>query len=190
MKIISTSPSSIKEAIKMLRNGGIVVFPTETAYGLAADIANKKAYAKIFKIKNRSREKSLPWIAANLAMAKKYVKFSPLATKLAKKYWPGPLTLVLSEKKQKGTIAIRVSSNKIAHDLSDKLGRPIVSTSANLSGFSICYSARSVVRQFKNQKYQPDLVLDGGRLPKQKPSTIVKIQNEKINILRQGSIKL
>ena len=190
MKIISASPSSVKEAIKILKNGGVVVFPTETAYGLAADATNKKAIKKVFQIKQRPLEKSLPWIAANLAMARKYVKFSHVALRLAKKYWPGPLTIILPAKRGNKTLALRVSSNKIAKSLSAGLGKPIISTSANISGEPTCYSAREVKKQFAKKSLQPDLLLDGGRLKKNKSSTIIKIEKNKIVIVRQGSARL
>lgn len=198
MNIVPINKKTIRQAIRILKQGGSVVFPTETAYGLAVDTSNKKAIKKVFNIKQRSPEKSLPWIAASLAMAKKYVKFSPLAMKLAKKYWPGPLTMVLPNrfdrltagKKGRGTVALRVSANKIAKRLSAGLDKPIISTSANISGLPTCYSAGVVLKQFAKKSLAPDLILDAGQLPKRQPSTIIKITRGKIKILRQGKIKL
>ncbi len=190
MVIVPINKKTIELAIKILKNGGSVIFPTETAYGLAVDATNKKAIQKVFKIKQRPIEKSLSWIVASVAMAKKYVKFSPPALKLAKKYWPGPLTIVLPSRRGRGTRALRISSNKIAHALSRYLGRPIVSTSANLSGLPACYSATAAARQFKKQKFQPDIILNAGRLPKRAPSNIIKIEGKKIITLRHGAIRL
>lgn len=190
MQIVSISPKTIQQAITILKHGGTLVFPTETAYGLAADATNKHAIKKAVMIKMRPKEKLFPWIIANITMAKKYVQFSPLALKLAKKYWPGPLTIVLPKKHGNGSVAMRVSSNKIARVLTAGLGRPIISTSANLSGQKACYSATAVVKQFKNQPMQPNLVLNGGQLPKRAPSTIVQIKEKKILIVRQGGIQL
>lgn len=189
MNIVPITKKNIQKAIRILKLGGSVVFPTETAYGLAADATNKKAVKHIFKLKERPPEKSLPWIAANLSMAKKYVKFSLLALRLAKKYWPGPLTIVLPTKRGKHTVALRVSSNKIAKSLSAGLKKPIISTSANISGEATCYSAQAVKKQFAKKSLQPDLILDGGTLKKNKPSTIVKFLKNKIVVFRQGSIK-
>lgn len=189
MKIVGAK-NNIKEAVQILKRGGTVVFPTETAYGLAADATNKKAVKHIFKLKERPLEKSLPWIAASLSMTKKYVTFSPPALKLVKKYWPGPLTIVLPRKKGRGTVALRVSGNIIAQKLSADLKKPIISTSANISGEPTCYSAEEVEKQFAKKSLQPDLLLDGGILKKNKPSTIIKIEKNKIVVLRQGAVKI
>lgn len=184
MNIEKINKKSIEVAIKILRAGGTIVYPTETAYALGCDATNKKAMAKIFKIKNRSKDKKLPVICATKRMAADLFKFGKMERKLAKKYWPGPLTIVLP------AAAVRVSLNKIARAISRGLRRPIISTSANLSGQKTLYDIKEIIREFKNKKYQPDLVLDGGKLPHRLPSTIIKIENEKIITLRQGEVKI
>lgn len=191
----------LRVAVKILRDGGVVAYPTDTAYGLAADPENKKAILKIFKIKGRSKEKSLPLIAGSLKIAKKYAVFDILSLHLAKKYWPGPLTLVLKptalarknfSKKvfNNGTIAIRVPGSNAARKLSLAIKRPIISTSANVSGEQMCYSASQIKKQFKDRNLHPDFILDGGRLKKVKASTIVEVKDGKIAVLRQGRIKV
>jgi len=188
-----------KNAVEILKAGGVVCFPTETAYGLAADATNAKAVRRIFEIKGRGKEKTFPLIAASQSMVEKYAILSPIIRRLVKKYWPGPLTVVapirrgveLARGTVRGrTIAIRVPNHPIARELSKRLGRPIVSTSANVSGEPVCYSIRAVKKQFVDQKFQPDFYLDVGRLPKRKPSTIVMEKNGEIVVLRQGEIKL
>jgi L-threonylcarbamoyladenylate synthase len=173
-----------------------VVFPTETAYGLAADATNPKAVARVFAIKGRSKEKSFPLIVADLKMAEKYGWFSPEIKKLVKKHWPGPLTVVLPLRRgvklpsgavRDGTIAVRVSSHPVARALSRWLGRPIVSTSANLSGQPICSSVSAVEKQLGDR---PDGYLDVGRLSRRKPSTIIMEKDGEIIVLRRGSIKV
>lgn len=198
---------SLKIAIKILKSGGVVAYPTDTAYGLGADSENEKAVLKIFKIKGRKKEKSLPLIAGNIKIVKKYAKLDEIFFQLAKKYWPGPLTLVLyptalAKRKfakqifQNGKMAIRVPDCDIARKLSKALGRPITSTSANISGEPMCYSQKQIKEHFKGRKYQLDYILDGGqsacagRLKKSKPSTIIEVQNGKIVILRKGGIKI
>lgn len=191
----------IKDAIKILKSGGVVAYPTDTAYGLAADPENKKAVLKIFKIKGRKKEKSLPLIAGNLKIAKKYAIFDKVSLRLARKYWPGPLTLVLKPAKLAkkslsknifagGKIAIRVPSNDLARRLSLAIKKPITSTSANISGKPMCWSTSQINKQFKDRKYQPNDVLDAGRLKKAKPSTIAEVRGDEIVILRQGKIKV
>jgi L-threonylcarbamoyladenylate synthase len=193
---VSLSDKIINKAVATIKAGGVVVFPTETAYGLAADATNAKAVAKVFVIKGRTKEKSFPLIVVDLKMAEKYAVFSPAIKKLVKKYWPGALTVVVSLRHgvklpsgvvQKGTIAVRASSHTIARTLSRRLGRPIVSTSANLSGRPTCYSARAVKKQLGDR---PDDYLDAGRLPHRRPSTIITEKDGKIIVLREGSIKI
>lgn len=199
IKIDKNKPDkrNIKRAVGILRRGGVVVYSTDTAYALGCDSTSRQAMARIFKIKKRPREKQLPLIAGSTAMVKKFYKIDKISARLIKKYWPGPLTLVLSIKHNVSTIlgrnkkvAVRVPDCKIARLLSGRLGRPIVSTSANLSGQQVCYSASCVIGQFKNQKYQPDLILDAGRLPKRKPSTIVIIKDGRVVILRKGAVEV
>lgn len=189
----------IKEAINVLKHGGVVVFPTETCYGLAADATNVQAVRRLGQIKGRGR-KSLPLIASSLAMVEVYTKMSELAHRIARQYWPGPVTIVLPVKAVGRTrlasqcikanhVAIRVSSNKIATELSKQLRKPIVATSANRAGEPECYSVRSFQRQYASSKLQPDYILDVGALPKRAPSTMVKIDRNRLQVLRQGSIK-
>jgi L-threonylcarbamoyladenylate synthase len=168
-----------------------VVFPTETAYGLAADATSERAVRRVFAIKGRESRKSLPLIVANLKMAEKYAILSPVLRKLVKNQWPGPLTVVAPARTKNklskgvvrgGTVAVRVSSHPIARELSQRLGRPIVSTSANLSGQPTCYSIRAVKKQLGNK---PDFYFDVGYLPKRKPSRIIVGRHMEIVVLRK-----
>ncbi|MEK9182920.1 MAG: L-threonylcarbamoyladenylate synthase [Patescibacteria group bacterium] len=202
----------LKKIIEYLKNGGVIVYPTETAYALGCDATNQRAVDLVFKLKKRAKSKTLPLIVGSLAMVKKYCQMSAAEERLAKKYWPGALTMILNVLSshsheacpraasgngnsaflakgivaKDGTVAIRVSSNKMARELSRGLGAPLVSTSANLAGEGECYSVNNAKKSFSDSV----IFLDGGRLKKQKPSTIVKIENGKIKILRQGEIKL
>ena len=135
----------------------VVVFPTETAYAIGGDALDSLVHQRIARIKCRPGNKPFPWIVASFAMAEKYGVFSPAAKKLAKKYWPGPLTLILPLKSPlpnlavgqlSNTIAIRVPSHPVARTLSRVIGRPIIATSANLSGKSMCYTIAAVKKQF------------------------------------------
>lgn len=205
LKVNSKNPEKkvIEKAVKILRAGGVIVYPTETSYGIGGDATQKKAVARIFKIKQRSRQKSMTIIVSSLAMAKDYVKFDKLSWQLAKKYWPGPLTLVLpkNKKKKKKKIytdltgrnfdfGIRVSPQPVALMIVKKLRRPLVSTSANISGQEPSYQISEILKQFKNKKNQPELILDAGKLPKRLTSTVVLIKDGKIVVLREGPIKI
>ena len=201
MKIITLNKSNrlviVKQAVDVLKQGGTVVYPTETAYGLGADFLNPEAIKKIYRIKGRNFKKLLSVIVADLKMAQKSVKFNKIALNLAKKYWPRALTLILNSKfsipsKFKNsdykTLALRVSADKLAGAIAKKLKNPLTATSANLSGKGELYSATAVIKEFKNKKFQPDLIIDAGKLAKAKPSTIVKISKNKMEILRQGNV--
>jgi L-threonylcarbamoyladenylate synthase len=181
---MAPSNEQFKQAVAVLRKGGVVVFPTETAYGLAADTGNPRAAGKIFAIKGRGHEKKLPAIAASAAMAQRYAEISPKLMNIARAFWPGPLTVVGSR------AAVRVSPHPIARALSKALGRPIFSTSANVSGMPTCYSVVEVSKQFARRRLQPDFALDVGPLPRRKPSTIIAEQDGRIVVLRQGSLRI
>ena len=188
----------IKNAVKVLKRGGVVAYPTETAYGLAADSFNSWAIKKIFKIKGRPESKPLPLIAASRSMVKKFFYLNKKEAMLAARYWPGALTLLLKPKKRfpktltskAEKAAVRVSSSNVATALSKGLNRPITATSANVSGGSERYSAFAVSKEFAKRKHKPDMIMEGGILPRTKPSTIAEVHDEKIIILRKGPIKL
>lgn len=191
----------VRKAIKVLRKGRVIVYPTETTYGLGCDVSSKKAVQKIFKIKKRSLSKPLSIIMSSFRMAQDYIDFDKISWRLAKKYWPGPLTIVLPSKCQKkqklypdltqrSTLGVRISSNRLVIKLIKELGRPLISTSANISGQRECYNLAEILKQFKNKKNQPDLILDAGSLPRIKPSTVVGISGGRLKVWRQGPIKI
>jgi len=195
----SISPSEIQQAVDALRRGGIIVFPTETAYGLGADARSTRALKKINALKGRSPEKTPPLIVASFAMAERYGLFSAALRGLCKQFWPGPLTLVVPARKgtdlsrsaihRDGTIALRVSSHPVSQMLSRRLKAPIVATSANRSGEPPCYDVDCLREIFLSGK-EPSVILDGGKLRGEKPSTIVKEEDGKIIVLRQGAIRI
>jgi L-threonylcarbamoyladenylate synthase len=201
-KINNNKPDKLilNHAVDILKRGGVLVIPTETAYGLAADATNKKAIMKIYKIKGRTFNKFLPLIANSINQINKYFKVGKKELELLRKY--KGLTVILGFKiydlrfkniyklKGQNSAAVRISTNKVANLLANKLGRPITATSANLSGGENCYSIGAALGQLSKQKYQPDLILDAGKLKKRKPSTIVKVQGNKIKLLRQGEIRI
>ncbi|MFA5854652.1 MAG: L-threonylcarbamoyladenylate synthase [Patescibacteria group bacterium] len=180
--------ATLEKASAALRQGGIIVYPTETAYALGCDPRNPVALKKIFSIKNRDASKSLPLIAASITMARKFAVLDRYASMLADAFWPGPLTLVAPRvpgTKGTGEIALRVSPAPWAKALSLAIGKPIVSTSANLSGRKTRYDVASVLRDLGSL---PDMVLDAGVLKAAPPSTIVRAQGGFVEILREGSI--
>ncbi len=189
---------NIQEIINFLEEGKTLVYPTETVYGLGCDATNQEAVNKIFTIKKRQQEKSVLMIVADLAMMLKYIEWTPKLQELSDKYWPGPLTIVAPIKfrnnlaqgviAKDNTVAFRVTDHPLAHELSKQLGKPIVSTSANITQMSNPYEIEDILKIYQNEKEQPDLIIDGGVLPHQSPSTIIKLVGEKVIILRQGEL--
>ncbi len=186
--------SILKNVAKHLRRGAVIVYPTDTAYGMGCDATNAKAVARIFKIKGRDKSKALPIICADQKMVNKYFLLTTHYSLLTKKHWPGPLSIVVKAKKgiakaalERGTAAIRVPDSRIARTLSKFLGHPLIATSANISYQPTCYSIPALLRQ--KLKYKPDFILDSGALPHRRPSTIIKASKSgKIEVLRKGPI--
>jgi len=187
---------NISDAINILRKGEIIIFPTETVYGIGCDLFNKAAVSKIFKVKKRDKGKPLQVLISNIKQASMLAKgISPQAKKLMKQYFPGPLTIVLKKRKivpsfvtaGKSTIAIRCPDHPLTLKLLNKYKRPIVGTSANISGKSDPHTAKEAVRNLKNKV---DYVLDGGRVKHGIASTIVDATGKELKILRKGPIKI
>jgi L-threonylcarbamoyladenylate synthase len=208
----------VETAVRILKAGGVLVFPTETAYGLAADAGNKKAIEKIYKIKGRMASKFLSLIVGNLEQMREFFVLGEKELELVKKY--KGLTIILKVKRQKAkgksiylaprqkTCAVRISKYKLDRELALELGRPITATSANRSGGENCYSVEEVMGQLKMIPLCPDsaplhrdtppklggdkidLIIDGGKLIKRKPSTIVKVEGGKVVVVRQGEIEI
>jgi L-threonylcarbamoyladenylate synthase len=206
MIILDYSKKNHKEIIKVcvhaLRAGKILVYPTDTSYGLACDITNPKALAKFYKIKERSFKKPVHVIAPSLGFAKRITEWDKRAQTLAQKFWPGPLTLVLKIKAEDkhlkllsagtGFLGLRMPNNIIAWELAQAFRKPLPATSANPSGEKSSgydsYSLKDILKQFADKKYKPDIIINAGTLPRRKPSTLVKIDGDKIEILRPGPI--
>ncbi len=188
---------ALLEATRVLRAGGVVVFPTETSYGLAVDPSNRDAIRRIYVIKGRSESKPLPLIAASRPAVEKTFVLHGVAKKLALRHWPGPLTLVLPLKK-KGLPAanngkdgaIRVPSSAWARALARSCGGIITSTSANLSGDAALHDPDDIVRAFSSKKITPDLFLNAGRLPSRTASTIVRVKRGILVVLRAGAVEV
>jgi len=196
VKVLSQSIKHIDDIVALLAVGEVVAAPTETAYGLLADVVNKRAVAKVIKIKGRELQNPLPLVAANLAQVKKYARLNKLELKLANKFWPGPLTLVLKTnykfplgiRTKDGTIGIRVPGSRWLRKLLLVYGKPLVATSANLAGQKTLYNPKKVMKHLHDGglKY---IVGQKSLLPKP-TSTVARVVNNKIQILRAGAISV
>lgn len=186
----------LQTALAVLQNDGVIVYPTETSYGLGADFFSAKAVQKIYQIKGRDQSKRLPVVVSDFVYASSLVDFCPQARQLASQYWPGPLTLVLPFKHHHWQehfdrfLALRVSSYSLARELASLLACPLTATSANISDNEPAYTIDSIRQQFANSKYQPDLFINVGDLLTQAPTTMIKCVNDKLEILRQGALEI
>ncbi|MCX6648769.1 MAG: L-threonylcarbamoyladenylate synthase [Candidatus Bathyarchaeota archaeon] len=192
MKFLEATDEAIKAAAYLMVQGGVVVYPTETVYGIGCAPSDPDAAQRICELKGRA-DKPLPLICADIEAARKVVEMSPEAEKLAAKFWPGPLTLVLPSKVkysmwvQRGakTLGVRVSPYPVAQKLAKAAGGVIVSTSANISGEEPAESAEEAKRIFGNKV---DIILDGGASPGGESSTVVDLSGEEIWLLRKGPV--
>ncbi len=200
MKILKVSLRTFnkitKEAIKSIKEGEVIVCPTDTVYGLISDATNEKAVKKLFKIKKRLVLKPIPIFVKDMKMAKKFARINKNQEEFLKKLWSGKVTVVLKRRKKKiklfgvapDTIALRIPKYKLINELLKKLNCPLTGTSANISGKPASTKIKIVTFQFKNQKFLPDLVLNSGNLRKSSPSTVIDLTKKKPKILRKGEI--
>ena len=189
--IVSCTDSDIKVAIRKIKDGGIIVFPTDTVYGIGCDPYNEKAVSRLYEIKKRKKTKSFPILGLSKTELEKIAEFNALEKKIAEKFWPGQITLVLKVKDEKirqslgldKKIAVRVPNNRCVLSLLKEC-KLLVGTSANISGTAPFTDPNECSKDLI--KY--DLLIDGGIIPSRKESTIVEIVGDDIKILREGNV--
>jgi len=179
----------LKAVKEKLKEGGIVVFPTETAYGVAADALNQEAVDKVYEAKQRPYEKGLTVIVDSLETAEEYAELSENEKKIIEEFMPGPITLVTEKKEEipdnlNEKFVFRISSGDIADKLSE-FG-PITATSANISGKETSYSVEDISEELLNKV---DYFIDAGELDQGPTSSIVELDNGEITVHREGPIK-
>ena len=190
--ISERDPRALEFAVRLLHAGELVCFPTDTVYGLGAAVSNEEAVRRMFSVKGRAPSKPVPLLAADSLMAEWVGEMTPLAQKLASKFWPGALTLVVPKKSGffslalggQQTVALRVPGHDFPRDVAKMLGEPITGTSANRSGSRPPVSAPEVAFQMGDLV---PLVIDGGR-GGGKESTVVDTTGESVKILRAGAV--
>ena len=194
-KLLSAdTPNAIPHAIDVLQHGGLVAFPTDTVYGLAAPVFNIESIERLYLVKGRNHTKAIAVLLGDAGDLDKVAsQINVAARKLAKNFWPGPLTLVLPRHPDLPellaplpTIGVRVPNHPIALELLHATG-PLAVTSANLSGAESACSANDVLEQLAGRVH---LVLDGGKTPGGVPSTVVDCTGPEFVILRAGPISL
>jgi len=187
-------PNVVEHAGDVLKHGGLVAFPTDTVYGLAA-LPFKGEYVEgLFSAKGRNNSRAIAILIGDYADLKKVVDhFDEMSTRLAHRFWPGPLTLVVPKLaglpealSQDGTIGVRMPDHPVALALLRRIG-PLAVTSANISGQDNTNTAEEVYRQLNGRVH---LILDGGRSSGGVPSTVVSCASSPMTILREGPISL
>ena len=186
---VKCNKEGIVKASKIIKNGGIVIFPTDTVYGIGCNPYNKEAIQRIYKIKSREISKSLPILAFSKDVAAKIVEFDKDSEKIAEKIWPGPLTLILklTDEKLKASlnvvdkIAIRVPKHQCTLELLKKCNY-VIGTSANISGTSPFRNPHECYQNI----HDFDLFLDGGTITSEGESTIIEFEEGKLKIHREG----
>jgi L-threonylcarbamoyladenylate synthase len=184
----------IEAALKALKVGHAIVFPTETFYGVGVDAMNPHALERLFELKGRDRDKPVGLIAADLEMVARVVREFPSdARRLAREFWPGPLTMVLPARPEvspaltnrDGGVGIRVSPHPIAMELARRLGSPLTATSANRAGQPPASTLAQAWQAFGDAIAA---YVDGGTLTGSSPSTVISFESGRLSIVRAGAI--
>jgi len=187
LKIDPENPDKekIEEAVNILKKAGLVAFPTETVYGLAALITEKRAVQELRTIKQRPKDKKFAMCIHSIDQVEQFTGYiPPLAYKLMKKFWPGPLTLVLADR-TKEKIGFRMPDNNVAQLFLRKLEIPVFAPSANLTGSSEPVSAEDVLKDLDGRI---DAVIDAGRTSLGVASTVCAVEDDTFTILRKGAV--
>ena len=195
-RVKDKSAEALSSAVRALKRGEVIVFPTETFYGLGADAFGPGAVERVVSLKGRNADNPIAVIIGDQRMLTEIVTEIPLAAqKLMNHFWPGPLTLVLPARKglprpllsREGKIGVRISSHPVAKQLPQALGRPVTATSANPSGAEPARTIQEARRYFSDKI---EIFLDGGRLGGRQGSTVVEVLGDELKMIREGAISL
>ncbi len=197
LKINPNKPENniLSIASKVLKFGEAIVYPTDTVYGLGANPFNENSVLRVYEIKGRRFDKPLPILVSNINTALELGIFDERALKLAKKFWPGPLTIIVRRKMGisslalggQDKVALRMPKHNVALKLAESLGGAIVGTSANISGFKAAKTATEAEKMLGDKV---KLILDAGPSPEKIPSTIVDTTVKPFKIIRLGPISV
>ncbi len=198
MKIVPFNLDTLKEVISILKNGGVIAHPTDTCYGLAADMMNPDALKKVQSIKGRDYKKPMSIMISVPEQLKieKYVKLDEFSKFVVSKLFPGAVTLLLPKGPaipdyyfpESSSIGLRVPLNDPTQDILRAFGGPLITTSANPSGEGLCFSFNEVIERFKDKECQPDLILEGKITKNDKASTVIKVESDHVRVIRKGPI--
>jgi tRNA threonylcarbamoyl adenosine modification protein (Sua5/YciO/YrdC/YwlC family) len=180
----------IRKAIAILQDGGIVIYPTDTVYGMGCDLFNKRGIEKIYEIKRRSKKQPLSFVCADLKDISRYARVSDYAYKTMRRLLPGPYTFILEASRlvpkiilpKRQTTGIRVPDNQICLSLVGELGHPIISTSVTVEDGDVLSNPLEIKEKFE---HCVDLIIDGGILIPE-PSSVISLVDDNIEIIRVG----
>jgi len=189
---------AIKEAVSFLKEGKIIIYPTDTIYGLGCDALNEKAVEKIFQIKERNDSNPFSVIVKDIEAIKKIAFVDENRENIARKLLSGPFTLIFPGAKNvpkivtggKDSIGIKIPNHLITQKISDKFKNPVITTSVNISGEEPLSDPFKIVDYFKERDFRPDLILDSGKIKNAKPSVVIDITKENPQIVRSGMLNL
>lgn len=186
----------LEEVIHILDNDGVIIFPTDTVYGLACNCFSEKAINKLFEIKKRAKYKPINVLTDSYDKIMQVVdKINPTEERIIKKYMPGALTIILDKKETVSdlltaglpTIGVRIPNNKIALEILKRIDYPLATTSANMSGKEAGIKISDILNYFDGIV---DVIIDGGETDIKKASTIVRVEENHIDIIREGTVKI
>ena len=190
MNIISCDNNDMDKILEVYEKGGIIVFPTDTVYGIGCNPFNKNSISKIYDLKKRSGEKKFPILGFSKRELKKIVKFNSNAEKISEKFWPGQITMLLPIRKEiskqienNGKLAVRVPNNECILSILEQC-KLIIGTSANISGEESILDSNVC----KQKLPDIDVLVDGGKITSSGESTIIEFVDDELKIIREGSI--
>jgi L-threonylcarbamoyladenylate synthase len=194
MRILKATPNNILLASQIIRNGGLVVYPTDTVYGLGCDPFNNKAVNKIFKVKDR-KKKPLPVLISEIESVEKIAYLTGKSREIARKVWPGPFTLIVPKKDvlpnfvtgNLKSVGLRLPNHDVATQLINLSNGYLIGTSANKTGEK---SPKNPIDAAEQIGKEVDLILDGGLTVFGKSSAVIDLTTNKTVVLREGPIKL
>jgi len=195
MPVLKATVSNIRKASKVVKNGGLVVYPTDTVYGLGCNPFSARAVKRVFKVKGERKEKPLPILASDIKFIEKIAHINNRARKIAERHWPGPLTLVVPKKPALpnaltcglASVGVRIPNHKVAVQLISLCDGLLVGTSANKTGEKPPKTAREANKQVGKEV---DIVLDGGPTTLRQESSVIDLTSKKPKMQREGPIKL
>jgi L-threonylcarbamoyladenylate synthase len=197
MEIVDINFVEIYEKVSStLAGGGLVMHPTETCYGLAVDVFNEDALKKLYKAKEMEADKPVSILVSSVEMARVYGEFSQTAMELVDKFWPGALSIVVPRSPMLPKffneghefVSIRFADHKFCNGMVEDFGKPVTTTSANKTGELHLYNPD--LTEYESLEKYIDVLVDGGDIEREEPSTMVKVEGDKVEILRQGGVNI